>query len=87
MIDFHDKFYYFKSDHVGDPNKPQEGSHKTSSAFVSNMQYGSNEDKTQQFLKWRKNLVKVSCVEILRFSIPLTKIFYLSVKPTLRANA
>ena len=27
---------HFKSDLVGDPNKPQEGSHKTSSAFVSN---------------------------------------------------
>ena len=33
MIDFHNKPYHFKSDHVGDPNKPQEGSHKTSSAF------------------------------------------------------
>ena len=36
MTDFHDKPYHFKSDLVGDPNKPQEGSHKTSSAFVSN---------------------------------------------------
>ena len=37
MTDFYDKLYHFKSDLVGDPNKPQEGSHKTSSAFVSNI--------------------------------------------------
>ena len=35
MTDFHDKPYHSKSDHAGDPNKPQEGSHKTSFAFVS----------------------------------------------------
>ena len=35
MRDFHDKPYHSRSDLVGDPNKPQEGSHKTSFAFVS----------------------------------------------------
>ena len=35
MTDFYDKPYYSKSDLAGDPNKPQEGSHKTSFAFVS----------------------------------------------------
>ena len=35
MTDFHDKPYHSKSDHAGDPNKPQAGSHKTSFAFVS----------------------------------------------------
>ena len=35
MTDFHDKPYRSKSDLAGDPNKPQEGSHKTSFAFVS----------------------------------------------------
>ena len=34
MTDFNDKYYHSKSDLVGDPNKPQEGSHKTSFAFV-----------------------------------------------------
>ena len=37
MTDFHDKPYHSKSDHAGDPNKPQEGSHKTSFAFVSDI--------------------------------------------------
>ena len=35
MTDFHDKPCHSKSDLVGDPNKPQEGSRKTSFAFVS----------------------------------------------------
>ena len=35
MTDFHDKPCHSKSDLVEDPNKPQEGSRKTSFAFVS----------------------------------------------------
>ena len=38
MTDFHDKPYHSKSDLVRDPNKPQEGSRKTSFAFVSDIQ-------------------------------------------------
>ena len=42
MTDFHDKPYHSKSDHAGDPNKPQEGSHKTSFAFVSDLGAGKH---------------------------------------------
>ena len=35
MTNFHDKLYHSNSDLEGDPNKPQEGSRKTSFAFVS----------------------------------------------------
>ena len=38
MTDFYDKPYHSKSDLVGESNKPQEGSHKTSFAFVSDIQ-------------------------------------------------
>ena len=37
MTDFHDKPCHSKSDLVEDPNKPQEGSRKTSFAFVSDI--------------------------------------------------
>ena len=37
MTDFHDKLNHSKSDLVGYPNKAQEGSHKTSFAFVSDI--------------------------------------------------
>ena len=40
MTDFHDKPYHSKSDLLGDPNKPQEGSRKTSFAFVSDIYIG-----------------------------------------------
>ena len=38
MTNFHDKPFHSNSDLVGDPNKPQEGSRKTSFAFVSDIQ-------------------------------------------------
>ena len=37
VTDFHDKPYHSKSDLLGYPNKPQEGSRKTSFAFVSDI--------------------------------------------------
>ena len=37
MTDYHDKPYHARGDLVGDPNKPQEGLHKTSFAFVSDI--------------------------------------------------
>ena len=42
MTDFHDKPCHSKSDLVGDPNKPQEGSRKTSFAFVSDLGAGKH---------------------------------------------
>ena len=37
MTNFHDKPYHSNSDLVGGPNKQQEGSRKTSFAFVSDI--------------------------------------------------
>ena len=56
MTDFHDKPYHSKSDLLGDPNKPQEGSRKTSFAFVSDIQLmkqhvSQNEQITRYSLK------------------------------------
>ena len=58
MTDFHDKPYHSKSDHAGDPNKPQEGSHKTSFAFVSDLGAGKHPsplDKKKKKKKKKKN--------------------------------
>ena len=42
MTDFYDKPYHSKTDLVGDPNKQQEGSHKTGFAFVSHLGAGKH---------------------------------------------
>ena len=58
MTDFHDKPYHSRSDLVGNPNKPQEGSHKTSFAFVSDLGAGKHPSPLEKKKKILKNFKK-----------------------------
>ena len=63
MTDFHDKPYHSKSDHAGDPNKPQEGSHKTSFAFVSDIYIegiDAGGEKTREHLSRERKEIETS---------------------------
>ena len=53
MTDFHDEPCHSKSDLVGDPNKPQEGSRKTSFAFVSDIYIYVSTLFTTNFIYYR----------------------------------